>query len=89
LLTQNRSSVRKFLGCGGSCLQKSVLTQSLIAIPAIVETVTQRIDAPFYSVDIAQTLEGKDRIVELGDGQVSERKTLPLSRFVKMLAQMG
>lgn len=58
-------------------------------VPAIVETVTQRIDAPFYSVDVAQTLEGQERIVELGDGQVSERKMWPLDRFVKMLAHMG
>ncbi|UJB68193.1 ATP-grasp domain-containing protein [Acaryochloris sp. 'Moss Beach'] len=58
-------------------------------IPAIIETVIQRIDAPFYSVDVAQTLEGQERIVELGDGQVSERKMWPLDRFVKMLAHMG
>lgn len=58
-------------------------------VPAIVETVAQRIDAPFYSVDIAQTLTGQERIVELGDGQVSERKTWPLDRFVKLLAQIA
>lgn len=58
-------------------------------VPALVQTVTERIDAPFYSVDIAQTLEGQERIVELGDGQVSERKTWSLDRFVKMLAQLG
>lgn len=58
-------------------------------VPALVEAVTERIDAPFYSVDIAQTLESQERIVELGDGQVSERKTWPLDRFVKMLAQIG
>ncbi|KAI9133745.1 ATP-grasp domain-containing protein [Acaryochloris sp. CCMEE 5410] len=58
-------------------------------VPAIVETVAQRIDAPFYSVDIAQTLTGQERIVELGDGQVSERKTWPPDRFVKMLVQIA
>lgn len=58
-------------------------------VPALVETVTERVDVPFYSVDVAQTLEGQERIVELGDGQVSERKTWPLDRFVKMLAQIS
>ncbi|KAI9130116.1 ATP-grasp domain-containing protein [Acaryochloris sp. CCMEE 5410] len=58
-------------------------------VPAIVETVTQRIDAPFYSVDVAKTVEGKERIIELGDGQVSERKTWTLERFINILAQIG
>ncbi|WP_299409735.1 ATP-grasp domain-containing protein [Acaryochloris sp. IP29b_bin.148] len=56
-------------------------------IPTIVKTVTQRIEAPFYSIDIAKTTEGIERIVELGDGQVSERKTWSLDRFVSMLVQ--
>lgn len=59
------------------------------AVTAIVETVNQRIEAPFYSVDVAQTLTGQERIVELGDGQVSECKTWPLDRFVKMLTQLA
>lgn len=79
---QPQSELRYFVMNGTACSPTS-------EVPAIVETVTQRIDTPFYSVDIAQTLEGKDRIVELGDGQVSERKAWPLDRFAKMLAQMG
>lgn len=58
-------------------------------VPTIVEEVATLIDAPFYSVDIVKTLSGQDRIVELGDGQVSERKNWPLDRFVEMLTQVG
>lgn len=58
-------------------------------VPRIVAEVATLIDAPFYSVDVAKTLQGQDRIVELGDGQVSERKNWPLNHFVEMLTQVG
>jgi ATP-grasp domain, R2K clade family 3 len=32
------------------------------------------IDAPFYSVDVVENLAGELRLVELGDGQVSDKK---------------
>lgn len=41
-------------------------------IPDIVQQCVQKIDSPFYSVDIAQLFDGKFRIIELGDGQVSD-----------------
>ncbi len=54
-------------------------------IPPLVSKVVRTIKSPFYSVDIAVTEEGKTRIIELGDGQVSDLKTWAPDRFVDML----
>lgn len=56
-------------------------------VPEIVKTVASRVSAPFYSVDIATTVEGTLQVVELGDGQVSDKKNWPLDRFVDMLIE--
>lgn len=40
--------------------------------PAIVEKCIQRIDSPFFSVDVATRDDGQLRVVEIGDGQVSD-----------------
>lgn len=42
------------------------------AIPEPVQAAAQKIASPFFSVDIARTTDGQCRIVELGDGQVSD-----------------
>jgi hypothetical protein len=42
--------------------------------PDIVATAAQHIFSPFFSVDVAQRRDGMLRIIELGDGQVSDRK---------------
>ena len=42
--------------------------------PEIVTTAAQRILSPFFSVDVARRRDGVLRIIELGDGQVSDRK---------------
>jgi hypothetical protein len=41
-------------------------------VPAPVEAVAQRISSPFISVDVAIDDAGRARIVEIGDGQVSD-----------------
>jgi len=41
-------------------------------IPPIVSEVATRIDSPFFSVDIAMRDDGVQRVVEIGDGQVSD-----------------
>lgn len=41
-------------------------------IPAIVETVAARIPSRFFSIDIAKRKDGELRVVEIGDGQVSD-----------------
>lgn len=53
--------------------------------PALVHELASRIESPFFSVDVARTREGALRLVELGDGQVSDRKEWPAARFVAML----
>lgn len=53
-------------------------------IPQIVEQIAARIDSPFFCVDIAQSIDGSPRLIELGDGQVSDRKNWPVDRFVDM-----
>ncbi|MEN1500901.1 ATP-grasp domain-containing protein, partial [Pseudomonas aeruginosa] len=51
------------------------------------EQVAQRIDCPFFSVDVVESTSGELRLMELGDGQVSDRKQWPAARFAAMLAQ--
>jgi len=55
-------------------------------IPAIVHEIAQRIKSPFYSVDVAQLESNKEWIlIELGDGEVSDKKQWPLDSFVEAL----
>jgi len=53
--------------------------------PALVHQIAARIDAPFFSIDMARRNDGQWRLVEIGDGQVSDRKQWPVERFVDML----
>ncbi|WP_334313903.1 ATP-grasp domain-containing protein, partial [Pseudomonas aeruginosa] len=41
----------------------------------------------FFSVDVVESTSGELRLMELGDGQVSDRKQWPAARFAAMLAQ--
>jgi ATP-grasp domain, R2K clade family 3 len=43
-----------------------------LTVPGIVHQAAGRIDHPFFSIDIALTESGDPRIVEIGDGQVSD-----------------
>jgi hypothetical protein len=43
-------------------------------VPGVVRDVAARISSPFASIDVVQNTEGTWRVVELGDGQVSDRK---------------
>jgi hypothetical protein len=42
------------------------------AIPDVVRCCAQRIPSKFFSVDVVRRLDGELRIVEIGDGQVSD-----------------
>ncbi|MDX8399027.1 MAG: ATP-grasp domain-containing protein, partial [Gallionellaceae bacterium] len=53
-------------------------------IPDIVTTIAARIESPFYSVDIVLASNGTPRLIELGDGQVSDIKKWPANRFVEI-----
>ncbi len=56
-------------------------------VPPIVQEVASRISSPFYSVDIVEAEDGSLRLIELSDGQVSDRKNWPASRFAEVLSE--
>jgi hypothetical protein len=53
-------------------------------VPEIVVDVASRIDSPFFSVDVAMNDEKKLRVVEIGDGQVSDLVGWTVEAFVRM-----
>ncbi|MDO2128204.1 ATP-grasp domain-containing protein, partial [Escherichia coli] len=59
----------------------------LDTVPPRVEQEAQRIDCPFFSVDVVESTNGELRLMELGDGQASDRKQWPAACFAAMLAQ--
>lgn len=56
-------------------------------IPDILRKVASKISHPFYSVDIIKDISGKDRVVEIGDGQVSDLKDWSLNRFTSIIRE--
>lgn len=56
-------------------------------IPAIVSDCARRVDSRFFSVDVVQRNDGKLRIVEIGDGQVSDIVGWTPGNFAKCLAK--
>jgi hypothetical protein len=54
------------------------------AVPDIVQTVASRIDSRFFSVDVALSIDDTPRLIELGDGQVSDRKQWLVERFLEI-----
>lgn len=53
-------------------------------IPELVQEVARRIHLPFFSVDIVQRRDGQWRVVEIGDGQVSDVVGWEVAEFVRM-----
>ena len=54
------------------------------AIPASVQECALRLNNPFFSVDIATRIDGTERIVEVGNGQVSDLVGWAPDRFVSL-----
>jgi hypothetical protein len=54
-------------------------------VPPMVADIAGRIDSPFFSVDIVLNRDGVPRLIELRDGQVSDRKKWPVETFTRML----
>jgi hypothetical protein len=50
----------------------------------ILDAIKERIPSPFWSVDIAQRRDGEFRIVEIGDGQVSDLVGWSPQRFAEV-----
>ncbi len=59
------------------------------AIPDPVICCAEAIASPFFSVDVARRADGVDRIVEIGDGQVSDLVGWPVERFVETWSKAG
>lgn len=55
-------------------------------VPPIVFECAKRFSSPFYSVDVIQRADGQSRIVEVGDGQVSDLVGWTPERFAQILA---
>jgi hypothetical protein len=57
--------------------------------PDIVHEVARRVASPFFSVDVAITSDGTPLVIELGDGQVSDRKEWSVPRLLDVLGVPG
>src|SRR5580704_3052622 len=57
---------------------------ALGAPPKLAFECAQRVHSPFFSIDIALNSKGIDRVVEIGDGQVSYLVCWVASGFVKL-----
>jgi hypothetical protein len=55
------------------------------SVPEVVEIAARRIDSPFFTVDTVRRRDGVTRIVELGDGQVSDRKKWTPQQLISIL----
>lgn len=55
-------------------------------IPEVVLECAARISSPFFSVDTATLTDGQVVLVEVGDGQVSDRKEWPAASFAQLIA---
>ena len=53
-------------------------------VPGVVLECASRIKSPFFSVDIAMNTSGVERIVEIGDGQVSDLVGWTPARFADL-----
>jgi len=53
-------------------------------VPQAVQHCADRIGSPFFSVDVARRSDGAVRVVEIGDGQVSDLVGWSVSRFVSL-----
>lgn len=58
-------------------------------VPAVVADVASRVSSPFFSVDVALRNDGVLRVVELGDGQVSDRKHWSCHNLIGMLTSVA
>ena len=61
--------------------------ESGVASPDPVVFCAGAIPSPFFSVDIARRADGVERIVEIGDGQVSDLVGWPVERFVEIWSE--
>jgi hypothetical protein len=56
-------------------------------VPQLVNEVASRIQSPFFSVDVVQTQAGGLVVMELGDGQESDRKNWSADSFAQLVGE--
>jgi hypothetical protein len=56
-------------------------------VPEIVQECAKRIPSKFFSVDVVERQDGVKRIVEIGDGQVSDLVGWSVDRFIELWVQ--
>ncbi|MBK5072993.1 ATP-grasp domain-containing protein [Budviciaceae bacterium CWB-B4] len=54
-------------------------------IPMLVTEIAKRIESPFFTIDMVINDAGELRLIEIGDGQVSDIKEWSVERFVQIL----
>lgn len=62
---------------------------SVSDVPPAVAACAQLVPSPFFSVDTALRTDGTLRIIEIGDGQVSDRKEWPAEKIVEVLEHVA
>lgn len=58
-------------------------------IPDIVFDIVEKISSPFFSIDMVETTASHLRLVEIGDGQVSDIKEWDTKKFINMIVNAG
>jgi len=58
-------------------------------VPTVVALCAARISSPFFSIDVAERSDGVLRIIELGDGQVSDLKEWSPEQLVDVLKRIA
>jgi hypothetical protein len=54
-------------------------------VPPMVQLLAARVPSPFFTADVVSSKDGTLRLIELGDGQVSDRKQWSATRLVEVL----
>jgi hypothetical protein len=55
-------------------------------VPLIVVEAASKVASPFFTVDVALRDDGAWRVIELGDGQVSDRKHWSSDKLISLLS---
>ncbi|WP_295620190.1 ATP-grasp domain-containing protein [Chamaesiphon sp. GL140_3_metabinner_50] len=66
---------------------RAFAASTVTKIPEIVNVCASRINSKFFSVDIIDRIDGSQRVVEIGDGQVSGLVGWSIDRFTDVWAE--
>ena len=69
-------------------MRRAVSNPSSGNVAELVSEVARRVRSPFFSVDVVETQAGELVVIELGDGQVSDRKNWTAQKFA-VIAEPG